>query len=185
MIESDAHAFALPDAYEAVFPIPARSLGPNGSKPHPARLNTARQEAKELARRVTVDAYNRGGMSPPLWDSVAAQITVNWENVPGTHPWDNDNLSAALKPYLDGIAAAGVLSDDRVVWDWRVTAFIVPAGNPSRLHFHIHPETPHHAWLIGTMLDAPIVQITRTAPQDARTGHPGNEARWMYPKGAR
>jgi hypothetical protein len=91
-------------------PLPDPALRSNGSFGNAWVYRNAFRKAKAQAvaeaERVLTDA----GMVPPRWDKVAAVVT-QYHITP--QRLDPDNLIAACKAYFDGIAAAGLVANDK------------------------------------------------------------------------
>ncbi len=97
-------------------PLPDRALSPN-SRNHWAvkskAVKAARATAKEEAGRVLSDAR----MDAPRW-KVARMDVVVFLGPRNKQP-DPDNLIASLKPYIDGLADAGIVENDKNLWPER------------------------------------------------------------------
>jgi hypothetical protein len=87
---------------------PDRALSPNGRVHHMARHRAAR-DAKTVATYATYAALGNGEVSDEtmfwlLYDGpIRFDVAVYWGK--GQKRWDDDNLTAALKAYRDGVAA--------------------------------------------------------------------------------
>lgn len=174
----EPEGWASLDAFDAVFPIPHPALNPN-ARMHWAKRSPYFFTARMIALNVARSAYTKAGLEPPGWGSVAVLVTVNWgkDREPETY-WDTDNVGAAMKASLDGLTDAGILTDDRVVWDWRVTAFLV--DGLSGVNIQVRPETPHHGWKIERLLGSQgTIKPVQPAPGIKRKPNP----KYTYPKG--
>lgn len=93
-------------------PIPARILSPNvtiGSRG--GRMAKAAAIKKSRANAATAfNTQNPGRRNNLLWKRAIVQI--NWFTKTITHP-DPDNAISSLKSTFDGLADAGLLSNDR------------------------------------------------------------------------
>lgn len=97
-------------------PLPDRVLSPN-SRNHWAvkskAVKAARMTARIEARRVLSDAR----MEPPRW-KVATMSVVLFLGPRNKQP-DPDNIIASLKAYIDGLADAGIVANDKNLWPER------------------------------------------------------------------
>lgn len=94
-------------------PIPHRLLSPNARVHWAVKaklVKSHRQAAKVEAWRVL------GGAKPPLWAKARYKATLLTLRASRLDP---DNFNAMLKSYLDGIADAGVVANDRGLWPER------------------------------------------------------------------
>lgn len=94
------------------FQLPPRELSPNytvGSRG--ARLGKAAKikRTRGLAKFIAFSATR-----PEQRGKTHAKIVVRWFHRTMRFP-DKDNVIAWLKPYFDGIADAGVVTNDRVI----------------------------------------------------------------------
>lgn len=98
-------------------PIPDRALSPN-ARGHWARIapiiKAHRTTAKIEALRVLE------GRVAPRWGR--ARLNVMLFHLTKRTP-DPDNFIASLKPYLDGLADAGIVANDRGLWPERPIFF--------------------------------------------------------------
>lgn len=76
------------------------------------QAKVARERARAEVERVLADA----GIAPPRW--VKASYVATLCKLTNTWP-DPDNFMASLKAYLDGIADAGIVLNDRGLWPER------------------------------------------------------------------
>jgi Holliday junction resolvase RusA-like endonuclease len=93
--------------------------------PLPCRPNSRthwRKKAQAVkAYRIQAFAYANAvlaayGHKPPRWDK--ARVRVVWRCTKRIYP-DPDNIIASLKAAFDGLADAGVVSDDKGLWPER------------------------------------------------------------------
>ena len=93
--------------------LPTKWMSPN-SKPFTSRQMFMQREAnrvaKKLAWAVTREAI--GSNEPPMWENATFQPVFYWKT---NARHDKDNANASLKAYQDGIAIAGVVTDDYVI----------------------------------------------------------------------
>jgi hypothetical protein len=87
-------------------PLPSRVLSPN-ARPHWARKAKAVAKARELARLECM-VWRVSGQSGD-YDSATIRATFYWAS---RRRRDQANAVAMLKPYIDGIVDAGVITDD-------------------------------------------------------------------------
>jgi len=92
-------------------PYPAKELHPNGgTRHHRGKMQRLKKHHRKMAEIATLGAKGRRKGFP--W--AKAIITAHWY-----HPQkrlslhDDDNLTAWLKSYRDGVADAGVIANDR------------------------------------------------------------------------
>lgn len=101
------------DSLTFQLPLPDRALSPN-SRNHWAvkskAVKAARKTAAEEARRVLSDAR----MDAPRW-KVATMSVVLFLGPRNKQP-DPDNIIASLKAYIDGLADAGIVANDKNLW---------------------------------------------------------------------
>ena len=91
-----------------VLPIPDAILSPN-ARPHWAQRSRMVRHHRNLAYMVALKAVRELRMKPPQWDRARTRVVFFW---PDKRRRDKDNAAARLKAYWDGIADAGVVSDD-------------------------------------------------------------------------
>lgn len=91
-------------------PLPDSPNRTNRGMTKGARIAIAKEKARlrEDARKVALDIANRRGWKT----SRLARLGVHFELAHTKHDWDN--LIAAVKPLIDGIVDAKVISDDRL-----------------------------------------------------------------------
>lgn len=97
-------------------PVPDRALSPNGRAHRAVKwkaASKARSVAKAEAERVLADAK----MKEPYWKK--AKYTAVLFMAGRMMRQDPDNFIATLKPYIDGIADAGIVYNDRDLWPER------------------------------------------------------------------
>lgn len=107
-------------------PPPARALEPN-ARVNWRTLAKAKARGKEIAYYVALEALD--GRDPPRWP--LAEVRVRWfvRDKRGLTR-DRDNCIASLKATFDGIAAAGIVENDRGL---RIGAVDVEVGAPREL----------------------------------------------------
>jgi len=105
-------------------PLPNKKLNPN-SRVHFMELAKAKKSAKRDAYLAGTSAINKSPEQFP-YDCVWAQSTFFFRD---NRQRDIDNHIACLKPYFDGMAEAGLVTND---------SFIIPAP----CAFHIDKENP-------------------------------------------
>lgn len=97
-------------------PLPPKELNPN-ARCHWAvkarAVRAARMVALAEARRVLDDL----GCPPPRWPR--ASMRANVYVLSAKRRPDPDNLMASLKAYLDGLASAGIVANDKELWPER------------------------------------------------------------------
>jgi Holliday junction resolvase RusA-like endonuclease len=92
-------------------PFPPSELSGNG-RLHWAKRQRAVREYREDCRRLAYSERNGArGVSFPLTPPVTLHVLFV---LPDHRRRDFDNLSASLKPGIDGLVAAGVIADDSV-----------------------------------------------------------------------
>ncbi len=91
--------------------------------PHPLRPNSRthwRQKAQSVkAYRSLAKFYAIRALAmqpPPMWEK--AKVSVTWRATKRVHP-DPDNIIASLKAAFDGLADAGVVTNDKGLWPER------------------------------------------------------------------
>jgi hypothetical protein len=94
-------------------PLPDRRLSPN------ARVHWAVKARLVKAHRIRAKlaALSIAGYTP-AWEK--ASLHSEWR-FPTARFWDADNCIASLKSYIDGIADAGLVANDRAIWPERPT----------------------------------------------------------------
>ena len=93
---------------EIIIPFPDPRLNPNRSKgTHWAATGKIRKDAREYARWM-----GRGVLCPPLSENGTIAVAICFSQ-PDKRRRDRDNLLAALKPSLDGIADALGINDSQ------------------------------------------------------------------------
>ena len=92
--------------YKKIEDDPYYALSPNSRKSkHWGALSKAKEGAKDEIIAIIKQQERPSRPYNP------AYITITWV-VKDKKPRDIDNLGAAMKPYIDGIVAAGVIVDD-------------------------------------------------------------------------
>lgn len=94
-------------------PVPVKELSPN-ARIHWSAKARAVKAARVAARIEAVRVLN--GIRAPRWPRAGYCATLF--HLTARTP-DPDNFNASLKAYLDGIADAGVVSNDRGLWPER------------------------------------------------------------------
>jgi len=95
-----------------ILPLPDRRLHPNGGRPHWTIVRKLVEETKALAYGTAKETL-KGAM--PGWTAAhgLCRIYLTRSNVA-----DEDDIRAWFKSYIDGIALAGVVTNDRVIrWE--------------------------------------------------------------------
>jgi hypothetical protein len=93
--------------------LPAKELSPNYSAwTHGKKMAKARQKklAEEEAWAATKEAIGR--RNNPMWEKASLQATFYFATNRGR---DMDNANASLKKHQDGIAMAGLVTNDKVI----------------------------------------------------------------------
>jgi Holliday junction resolvase RusA-like endonuclease len=94
-------------------PHPPLPLRPN------SRTHWRKKAQSVKAYRQQAKVYAIGALAmqnAPLWEK--AKVQVVWRCTKRIHP-DPDNIIASLKAAFDGLADAGVVTDDRGLWPER------------------------------------------------------------------
>ena len=91
-------------------PIPSRTLSPNG-RHHWRTKAAAKKKAREDGRLATLAALSPVASARPLW--LNAVVSVRLVRKDGRGRWDDDNLIAACKAYVDGVVDAGLMANDK------------------------------------------------------------------------
>lgn len=112
-------------------PLPPRILTPNG-RGHWAAKDRATGECRTLAE-MAVRSIGRF----PRWEGATLRPVFYW---PVKRRRDDDNAAASLKAYRDGIADAGLVSDDSQIHAVRPVCER-DADNP-RVEIHLTPAIP-------------------------------------------
>lgn len=88
--------------------VPNRVLSPNGR----AHWRT-KASAKKLARAhgMIAAGFALNGRPAPKWESATVVVRAWFKDK--RSKWDRDNAISSLKGHVDGIADAGILSNDR------------------------------------------------------------------------
>ena len=104
----------MSDTITIILPLPSSSLSPN------ARVHWAQKAVSAKAARMLAFSKTRFTMTMtgarPMWKRARYTATFSF---PDRRPRDLDNLMASLKAYLDGIADAGLVANDRALWPER------------------------------------------------------------------
>ncbi len=97
---------------EFVFALPPKELSPNGRVCWQAKARAVRhaRQAADIVARIGIGRRVR-----PQWKLAWVQATFYFRRR-GIR--DGDNLNAMLKPYLDGLADAGVVGNDNAFVLW-------------------------------------------------------------------
>lgn len=91
-------------------PLPHQHLSPNARVHHMA-LSRHKKKARSDAKIAAVAAMAELGWKDyPRWDSATVQCTFYFASNRGR---DKDNAAASMKAAMDGIADAGVVSNDK------------------------------------------------------------------------
>jgi len=98
-----------PRTLTIVLPLPARVLSPN-VKSHWGSKAAAVKQAREDAKLATIAAAIDSKITWKQLEKATMQGTWHKRT---KHISDDDNANASLKAYRDGIADAGIVSDDR------------------------------------------------------------------------
>lgn len=101
------------DSLTFQLPSPPLILRPNGRAVEFLKRKArreARLAAAEEARRVLSDNQ----MEPPRWGKASMGVVLFLG--PRNKQPDPDNLIASLKPYIDGLADAGIVANDKNLW---------------------------------------------------------------------
>lgn len=93
-----------------VLPIPSKTLSPNGRK-HWRTQRAAVKQAREWGRLAALAALSPCNATRPLW--TAANVDLKLVRKDRRGRWDEDNLIASCKSYIDGVVDAGLLANDR------------------------------------------------------------------------
>lgn len=100
-------------------PIPPPALRSNGGFGNAFVFRDAFRKAKAVAvaeaKRVLADA----GMEPPSWKRARYWLVLYHVKPMRLDP---DNLVASCKAYIDGMAAAGLIANDKDLWPERPRA---------------------------------------------------------------
>lgn len=94
-------------------PMPDSRLSPNSRNHWAVKskvVKASRLAAAEEARRVLSDNQ----MEPPRWEKASMGVVLFLG--PRNKQPDPDNLIASLKPYIDGLADAGIVANDKNLW---------------------------------------------------------------------
>ena len=97
-------------------PLPDRRLSPN-ARNHWALKARMVKAARGAARLEAVRVLD--GRTPPRWGKAKFRPAVFL--APKNRQPDPDNLLASLKSYIDGLADAGIVANDRDLWPERPT----------------------------------------------------------------
>jgi crossover junction endodeoxyribonuclease RusA len=114
-------------------PLPERELTPNARCHWAIKakvVKTSRAIAKAEALRVL------DGNTPPKWQK--ANLKITFFLLPKNRGLDPDNAIASIKPYIDGIADAGVIKNDKNLWPERPT--ITRVDSMPRVELEINHE---------------------------------------------
>ena len=114
-------------------PVPGKALRPNDGNPHWRTKHSAAKRAKARARLQTLPHPVEERARPWRGYSIHAYTAALW---------DRDNILAASKAYLDGIA--GALGANDRDWDLIGDPAIqrtIDRANP-RFEITLHPATP-------------------------------------------
>ena len=98
-------------------PLPERALSPN-TRVHWSRKAKAVKRYRRLAWATAAEASGPG--MPEMWAKASVAIAAYYPT--RRHP-DPDNLIASLKAAFDGLADAGIVSNDRGLWPLRPEIF--------------------------------------------------------------
>jgi crossover junction endodeoxyribonuclease RusA len=104
-----ARPIVTADSITIVVDLPPRVLSPNG-RSHWATKAAAVKKARKQAGEEAGWRMRAAGIAPPLWE-IATVHAIFYKRV--RRQADEDNLIASLKPYLDGLADARVVGNDR------------------------------------------------------------------------
>lgn len=96
-----------PREISVTLPLPPRACHPN-SRPHWSVKAKASRAYRTLAFVAGVEA--QGSHRPLRWSRADVRITARFRDA---RPRDRDNLLAAMKSAIDGLADAGIVSNDR------------------------------------------------------------------------
>lgn len=96
-----------------VLPHPPAPLRPN-ARTHWRSKAQAVKASRKLAGLKAIEALAM--RRPPLWERAKVQIV--WRCTKRIHP-DPDNIVASCKAYFDGLADAGIITNDRGLWPER------------------------------------------------------------------
>ena len=97
-------------------PVPSMKLRSNGSFGNGFVYRKAFREAKATAIREAERVLSDAGIGPPRW-ARAGYVITQFHASP--QRLDPDNLIACCKAYLDGIAAAGIVLNDKYLFPER------------------------------------------------------------------
>ena len=97
-------------------PLADRSLSPN-ARPHWAVKAKAKKLARALASKEAGRVLCEARMEPPRW--CKAGMKAVFFLLPKQQQPDPDNIMAMLKPYIDGLADAGIVANDKNLWPER------------------------------------------------------------------
>lgn len=113
-------------------PIPDPVLSPN-AREHWSIKAKATKAARGRAHLEALRVLD--GNEAPFWKK--ARYTATLFTLSGRSR-DPDNFNASLKAYIDGIADAGIVSNDRDLWPERPVFF--KTDRFPRVEIHIEPE---------------------------------------------
>jgi len=97
-------------------PIPDKVLSPN-ARCHWAVKSKAVKAARTAAKTEACRVLGDSGCPAPRW--AKARYTARLYTLPASRVRDPDNFIASLKSYLDGIADAQIVANDRDLWPER------------------------------------------------------------------
>ncbi len=91
-------------------PLPHKDLSPNSRKHWRAKMGPKKSN-RQTAYYLAVAALNRA--SPPAWSKAKIELHFFYETTNNKGRRDQDNAIAWCKAYIDGIADAGIVTDDK------------------------------------------------------------------------
>jgi Holliday junction resolvase RusA-like endonuclease len=115
-------------------PIPSRLLSPN-ARCHWSRRAKVFKAAKAVATMETKAAMSASGYEFPLPKAAYKAVWFFKDR----RDRDPDNFMGSLKAYIDGMAAAGLVQNDKVLWPERPEVGEPDKHNP-RVEITIIPE---------------------------------------------
>ena len=113
-------------------PVPSRKLSPN-ARIHWAAKAKITKKARTAAYYACIEVL--GKRASPSWGKSRYLVHAYFKTAAAR---DADNFMASLKGYIDGIADAGIVTNDRDLWPER-PVFAKDAANP-RIEITITPE---------------------------------------------
>ena len=97
-------------------PTPPAILFSNGSNGNKFVRREATRKAIGIAKAEAERVMGDAGIAPPKWARARYWVTVFHKS---SQVRDFDNVTAAIKGYIDGLALAGVIKNDRDLYPER------------------------------------------------------------------